>query len=40
MYRGSNISSTESYVNIRLGKAWATIDLYGFKYSSNDHMEI
>ena len=27
IYIGSNISSTESHVNIRIGKAWIVIDM-------------
>ena len=34
-YLGSNISSTESDVNIRIGKAWATVNKLSKIWKSN-----
>ena len=37
---GSNISSTESYVNIRIGKAWSAIDRLSIRWKSDPFDKI
>ena len=39
-YHGSNISSTESDVNLRIGKAWIAIDSLSIIWKSNDSDKV